>query len=308
MRPSGQRSRFRNPALAIARQGRYLLLVNTMIRIKILLLIGFTSLSYSQSAEKQSSDYKLVDDDGIIVEKYDSTITDENRFTRNNVIFREGVSFHYKFEHLDKDNQRHFFKYIDSLSYWQFVPESEVDQNTIQRVIISVKKGLQGFDKHFPGYSQTIIGYSYPTQDNYVGSISSASGVIENEANVWMHPPRDLYFEILELNPFPFIKAPYEIGTKWTWSLKIGDHWSDGRWKLWSGSVENNYEYEITDHIDIETPFGRLGCFVIEGSAKSRIGETYLRAFFNETYGFVRLEYTNIDGSKTNLVLDQYWT
>ncbi len=96
-----------------------------MIRIKILLLIGFTSLSYSQSAEKQSSDYQLVDDDGIFVEKYDSIMTDENRFTRNNVIFKEGVSFHYKFEHLDKENKRHFFKYIDSLSYWQFVPETE---------------------------------------------------------------------------------------------------------------------------------------------------------------------------------------
>ena len=277
-----------------------------MIRIKILLLIGFTSISYSQSVEKQSADYQLVDDDGIIVEKFDSTITDENRFTRNNVIFREGVSFNYKFEHLDQNNKRHFFKHVDSLSSWEFVPEAEVNQNTIQRVIISVKKGLQGFDKHFPGYNQTIIGYAYPTMENYAGSINSSSGVIENEANVWMHPPRDQYFEILELNPFPYIKAPYEVGTKWTWSLKIGDHWADGRWKLWSGSIENKYEYEITDLKIIETSLGKLNCFVVESSASSRIGETHLKSYFNEKYGFVRLEYTNIDGSKTNLDLDSY--
>ncbi|NER10432.1 hypothetical protein GWK09_07880 [Muriicola jejuensis] len=260
----------------------------------------------AQTNLKSKAEYTLVDDNGIIIEKFDSTVTDENKFTRNNLIFREGVSFHYKFEHLDKDNQRNFFTYMDSLSYWHFVPETEVDNNTIQKVIISVKKGLQGFDKHIPDYSQTIIGYSYPTQNNYMGSISSASGVIENEANVWMHPPRDLYFEILELNPFPFIKAPYEIGTKWQWSLKIGDHWADGRWKLWSGTIENKYDYEITDLKDIETPFGKLECFVIDGSANSRIGDTHLRAYFNETYGFVRLEYTNIDGSKTNLLLDQF--
>lgn len=277
-----------------------------MNHLSILLFIGFTAFSYSQSTEKQGTNYVLVDDDGIIVEKFDSTVTDENRFTKNNLIFREGVSFHYKFEHLDKANKRHYFKYIDSLSYWEFVPENEVDQNTIQKVIISVKKGLQGFDKHIPGYNQTIIGYAYPTSKNYSGSIYTSSGVIENEANVWMHPPRDQYFQILELNPFPFIKAPYVIGTKWTWSLKIGDFWSDGRWKLWSGTIENKYEYEITDVKFIESSFGRLQCFIIESSAVSRIGKTYLKAYFNEKYGFIRLEYTNIDGSKTNLVLDKY--
>jgi len=49
----------------------------------------------------------------------------------------------------------------------------------------------------------------------------SMSGTIENEGNVWIHPPRDNYFKIIELNPFPYIKAPYNIGAKWAWKLKI---------------------------------------------------------------------------------------
>jgi hypothetical protein len=278
-----------------------------MIRVTIFLIIGFTSVSFAQNQEKNATDYKLeLDDDGILVEVFDSTNTDEHRFTKNNVVFREGVSFHYSFEHLDKNGERNFFKYIDSISHWEFVPEITIDENTIKQVIITVKKGLQGFDEVFPDYNQTIIGYAYPTSHDYAGSIHSASGVIENEANIWMHPPRDKYFEILELNPFPYVKAPYEIGTKWTWSLKIGDHWADSRWKHWSGSIVNYYKYEITGLKTVVTPMGDLNCLVIEGIATSRIGETRLRTFFNEKYGFVRLEYLNIDGSKTNLELTKY--
>ena len=127
------------------------------------------------------------------------------------------------------------------------------------------------------------------------------SGAIENEANVWIHPPRDKYFKILELNPFPYAKAPYEIGTKWTWNLGIVDHWADERWKVWEGQIENEYDYEITNKRTLKTGIGEIECFVIESNAKSRIGETKLTAYFNTEYGFVKLDYTNIDGSKTNL-------
>jgi hypothetical protein len=37
--------------------------------------------------------------------------------------------------------------------------------------------------------------------------------------------------------------------------------------------------------------------------AESELGKTYLTSYFNETYGFVRLEYINIDGSTLNIEL-----
>ncbi len=108
-----------------------------------------------------------------------------------------------------------------------------------------------------------------------------------------MHPPRDKYFRILELNPFPFIKAPYKIGNKWDWSLTIGDHWGDKRWKTWEGVINNVYKYEITDRKKVNTKFGLLDCYEITSKAKSRIGETELVALFNTKYGFIELNYTN---------------
>ncbi|MGB5646943.1 MAG: hypothetical protein WBM55_07450, partial [Muriicola sp.] len=257
------------------------------MRASILFFLCISSfLCLAQNEEKLRKDYILeVDDDGILVEKFDSTNIDENRFTKNNMIFREGVSFHYKYEHIDTTNNKYLINYIDSINTWEFVPVANADNNTILQVIISVKQGLQGFDKFIPDYNQTIIGYSYPTQDNYMGSINSSSGVIENEGNIWMHPPRDQYFEILELNPFPYIKAPYTIGTKWSWQLTIGDLWADGRWKLWSGQIQNSYQYEITAFKPLKTIFGLVDCYVIEGVAISRLGETRLKSYFNTEYG-----------------------
>ncbi|MGO3182768.1 MAG: hypothetical protein ACTIJ9_08055 [Aequorivita sp.] len=112
--------------------------------------------------------------------------------------------------------------------------------------------------------------------------------------------------DILELNPFPFIKAPYKVGNSWDWWLGIGSQWGDERWKTWEGGIENQYFYEITKKKIIETEFGKLECFIIESTAWSELGETKLTAYFNEKYGFIKLNYINIDGSKTNLELIEY--
>jgi hypothetical protein len=192
-----------------------------------------------------------------------------------------------------------YFQIDENLKGWTFVDEEATDSLIVKSVVIDVVNG-NPMSQFLPDYNQTVIAYEL-----IEGIPFSMSGVIENEANVWMHPPREHYFKILELNPFPYIKAPYEVGTTWTWDLGIGSSWADERWKTWEGVIENTYQYEITDQVTLETDMGDLDCFVIESSAESRIGETALTAYFHPEYGFVRLNYTNIDGSKTNLVLTE---
>ena len=264
-----------------------------------LFLVAFANCqSKSNQVEKN---YELfADDDGILVEKFDSTIVDENKYNHNNIIYKVGNSFKYKFEHITPQGKINFFKVINDQSGWEFVEFKNTDSTTITFVVIEVANG-NPMAEHIPDYNQTGLIYKSGYEKGY-----SMSGAIENEENVWIHPPRDKYFEILELNPFPYIKAPYEIGTKWTWHLGIGDHWADGRWKLWNGKIENKYEYNITDKRTLKTDLGEVECFVIESNAKSRIGETKLTAYFNPKFGFVKLDYTNIDGSKTNLELTEF--
>ncbi len=157
--------------------------------------------------------------------------------------------------------------------------------------------------KYISNYNQTTISYKYDSQKYY-----SMSGIIENENNIWMHPPRNDFFKILELNPFPFVMKPLEIGNRWNWKLKIGSQWGDFRWKTWNGEITNLYNYQITKKETTTTKFGELKCYIIECVGDSKLGKTKLITYFNEKYGFIKLNYINIDGSKTNLELVDYQT
>lgn len=241
------------------------------MRISSIILIIF--VIYSCQSKKESNktelnskkDYVLKEDGGIFVELFDSTNVDPNRYTENNFIYIEDTEFIYSFEHIDPNGNKYFIKNEDKSlkgkSEWTFVSSDSIDESTIQKVKISVKYGLEPMIKYIPDYNQTILKYQYPTNDNKNAGNYSTSGAIENEKNVWIHPPRDSYFEILELNPFPFARRPYEIGNKWTWQLTIGDVWADERWKIWEGQIENIYEYEIVNKTILETVVGDLECF-----------------------------------------------
>ena len=55
----------------------------------------------------------------------------------------------------------------------------------------------------------------------------------------------------------------------------------------------------------ITTKLGKLECYVIESEAKSNLGSTKLISYFNETYGFLKLDYTNIDSTKIVIEINE---
>lgn len=277
---------------------------HTFLFLFILLALNSCKEQGSITEGLTSKNYTLVADDlDIQVEQFDSTIIDVNKYNVNNQVFKVGTEFLYNYKHIDTLGELYSFKIdpSDGIS-WRYTAFKDVDSNTIKNVKISVLDG-NPWPTRRPDYNQTVIQYE---MEGWNGK--SKTGVIENEANTWMHPPRQSYFRILELNPFPYIKAPYEIGTTWDWSLNIGAGWGDERWKTWQGSITNTYNYEITGYQTIDTPLGALECHVVKGKASSSIGDTYLKAYFNETYGFVILDYTNIDRSKTKLELVEHYS
>lgn len=150
-------------------------------------------------------------------------------------------------------------------------------------------------------YKDLYMSYSYPPE-----WINVYSGLVENNEKVWIHPPRQFFFKILELNPFPMIKKPYAIGQKWTNSLTIGEQYGDSRWREWKGNIVNESSYEIMGDTVLDSNLGKLQCYVIEATGESELGETSLTSYFNENYGFVKLDYRNIDGSVIVLELKKY--
>lgn len=169
-------------------------------------------------------------------------------------------------------------------------------ETCIERIGIEIENG------NFEG--MTISKYNYYLYKGVTTDFEKA-GIIENPKNIWIHPPRSSLFRILELNPFPYIKSPFRIGNKWEWKLDISDYYSSSAWKSWRGLITNNYQYEIVDKTKLSTEFGILDVTVIKGLAKSRIGQTQLVSYFNELYGFVRLDYLNIDNSEIILELKE---
>lgn len=187
---------------------------------------------------------------------------------------------------------------------YQFIPspnkkdnESSIttaDLKEIENVVITVVKTSSSIKEKLTRSSQdNSFRYKYPLQ-----LYSSESTIIENEEEVWAHPPRDDFFKILEINPFPHIKKPLKTGLQWTWKLEIGEQWKDKRWKEWKGNITNVMTYEIVRETFLSTKMGTLKCYIVKASAKSELGVTYLTSYFSPRYGFVKLDYINIDGSK----------
>ncbi|SFE83218.1 hypothetical protein [Flavobacterium xueshanense] len=272
-------------------------------------LILFLLIPISCFSQINSEKY-IIDDDGIIVEKFEESNQNDNKYNVDNKIYTVGKSFVFSYYYQNVDGKKFLIakgKEIKKENYsifdWKFIEVEKQNEETVKNVILKPILG-NPFKDNDPDFNQTGISYEYPMNNNRSLTME-VTGAIENEMNAWIHPPRGKFFQILEINPFPYIKTPYEIGNKWNWKLEIGDHWSDKRWLEWKGGIENNYEYEIIDKKNILTKLGNLDCYIVKANAKSRIGETELVSYYNPTFGFVKLEYKNIDGSKTILELEK---
>ena len=277
-----------------------------MKKIFQILLLSLTT--YSSLAQKKIEKFET-DDDGISVEKFDTINVNDNRYNQNNLIYKVGRKFTFSYFYSDTSGQKFLMTRSNlnkqTMNDWTFEKMEHRNPNSVNEIILTVKSGLSPFFEQLPDYNQTVISYDFKQLNGESWKSSESTGAIENIKNLWMHPPRTDFFKILEINPFPYIKEPLEIGNKWTWKLKIGSFWSDKRWLEWKGPIENNYNYKITDRVMLQTKFGEIECLVISCTAISKLGETKLTSYFNNQFGFVKLDYTNIDCSKTIIVLEK---
>lgn len=277
--------------------------------MRIIKFLPLLLLNIYCSTQKPLGNY-IVDEDGITAEKIDSTKQYDEIFNTNNIIYTVGKKYTYSYYYQNTNGEKFLIKrgkeILNPRGYktygWEFVNIEKQDEQTINIITLTPNLGNPFSDD--PTYNQTSISYNYLMKNGQSFSMET-TGAIENEMNTWIHPPRSNFFKILELNPFPYIKLPYKKNTKWNWKLQIGDHWSDKRWLEWKDGIENTYEYEIKEKKTVPTKLGKLECFIVYAKAKSRIGETELISHFNPKFGFVKLEYKNIDGTKTVLELEK---
>ena len=53
--------------------------------------------------------------------------------------------------------------------------------------------------------------------------------------------------------------------------------------------------------VQLATPLSSLPCYRVQATATSKLSITTLESYFHPTYGFVRLNYRNIDRSRVQL-------
>ncbi|MFD1552936.1 hypothetical protein DNU06_15970 [Putridiphycobacter roseus] len=227
-------------------------------------------------------------------QQYDGLHIEKNNVDKDNSIYTFGKTFVFNFNIL-ANNSDYFIQKNETDT---FVLTENMDSLKISEIHLTVLK-----PKLFKrtNLRQTEVLYSYAPNPTSV----SSTGIVENNINIWMHPPRNGFFKSLETCPFPYIKLDKPIGYKWSDSMRIGNHWSDKIWGEWEGRLLLKYDYEIIGKEKIDTEFGKIDCIVVNAVANSRIGQSKLTAYFSEKYGFVKLEYTLFNGIKIDLNLGQ---
>jgi hypothetical protein len=149
--------------------------------------------------------------------------------------------------------------------------------------------------------TQTVYEWLYREDTTLTGIPKEHVGAIERAGKFWLHPPRYDKYAILELNPFPDIRLPARKGQTWEWDVYPPDIYSDPAWATWEGWIDVKNRYQTGDTALLDTPLGRLTCRRVQATGTSKFGTTALESYFHPQYGFVRLNYRNINGSRTEM-------
>lgn len=273
-----------------------------MMKLKNLFLSLMALLLVVSAAAQNIRSYES--HGGIWFEKFE---TDTNLFiySSDNTIYipHQQRTFTYSYQ---KNSVQYLFQSTGEKN-WKLVPINEATDSAAVTIIMQIiaDSATLGYGSAHSGETgQSILYRSFYNKFSKRLPVQEYTGLVENERNIWFHPPRTFLFEMLELNPFPYIKFPIKKNRVWRWKLTIGSQWGDARWKEWEGAIVNHYKYRITNiNRPVTTALGTMNCTVVESRAKSRIGTTQATFYFEEKLGFVKYEYVNIDGSSLTIEL-----
>ncbi len=129
------------------------------------------------------------------------------------------------------------------------------------------------------------------------------TGIIINKNRIWVHPPRFDVYNVLEFCPFPEIRTPLKSGTEWKDSLLIGGNYSNKRGLEFEGQIMFFHNYKIVGETVIKTKFGKLTCWEVVANGKSKIAKSATKLYYNEKYGFVKMEFYCVDESTITMNL-----
>lgn len=279
-------------------------------KTEILILVIASLLSACEQTETNSI---YNDENGLLVEKPKKFTFGEDPYIADNKIYSNGKVFIFQYYYLTPAGDTMLYRsktpasndFMSTAQAWDLVPLDSADEKTVTQISYTVIKGLQPFIVLDSTYTKTVVDIKNYNAAGKEVDKKDENNLVENAANVWLPQPRFKMFRLLELSPFPLIRAPFEKGKTWQWTHDIDEWWNDPRWGNWGGLVHNVCDYKITGKETLQTPFGALECWVVMGSTGSNLGNSAIKAYFNENYGFVKMEYENVNKSKVVQTLEK---
>lgn len=223
-------------------------------------------------------------------QQYDQLYIEKSKVDANNTFFTLGKEIVYEIR-ISRGGESIF---LAENSYAGYKLTSNPDSATVSKVYMKVIQPKL-FKRTNKNQTEILIYYSDPPR-----SVSS-TGVVENDQNIWIHPPRQGFFKCLETCPFPYLKFGLNEGDTWQDKMSIGQNWSDPLWGEWEGRLLLDYTYTMGGNSKVKTPFGDLDCAEINATASSNIGQSKLEAVFSSKFGFIALDYTLFNGIEISL-------
>lgn len=264
-----------------------------MTYLQTIIFLLFTLNSFSQ---------QLTLEDGIYIEVPDYNDTTLHKYTIDNISYVLNSEFIYDYYYIDSTNRK--YKFIQNVNYnldnpLNLIEVDSLKSNYIDKIKIIVSDDSYIFKSFDSSYNQTVVAYHY--LDNDSSKQETYTGVIDNKMNVWIHPPRQYTFCILQLCPYPFYYLDESIND-WEWNLYTNGIYLDPRWIKSTEGINLNFDYKRLPDEKIKTPFGILQCKVTYATGTFKNGNitshTYLKSYYHPNYGFVKLEYELINKDK----------
>lgn len=131
-----------------------------------------------------------------------------------------------------------------------------------------------------------------------------STGIIEEDHYIWLHPPRDDEFSILEYSPFPAIRFPVSQNKNWKWKLTPNKYWVNKEYDIKEDDVLM-YDFNNTGLVNHTLKYqnSTIECWKIDAESTDLKNSRSFSGLFNSEYGFVKMTFTNIDKSIITLEL-----
>lgn len=234
--------------------------------------------------------------------------TDKLATSRNddNIIFRTGSIHKYSVQYFDSLKNEKIIL-LDDMHFG----ESESYPIANQGDTTAITNGIKYLEMRVEDSRADNVTNEYQTTIEYVFFnfeskpllFTSRTGVVDNERNIWLHPPRIGPLKILNLSAFPFVKFPIIVGDTWSYDMTIGKNWSHkdfgGLWK--TGTDKFIHQYKVIGESSLVTNGHSHSCFKISSITKSKIGESSCTFYFSNEYGFLRMSFFSLNGCEIRL-------